>query len=97
VLIGDPAQFSDLDAAELSGPEQEIDFVAADVEQFRYLLDGVRLQTASPPLAVTLRGCLGVCLTVVSKRLLRADAREAETLRQSRLVTIFRPLGSGPG
>lgn len=44
VLVSDPAQLSDLDAAEVPGPEQKVDLVTADVQQLRHLLDGVRLQ-----------------------------------------------------
>src|SRR6266496_3848244 len=43
VPVGDPAQLSDLDAAELAGSEQVIDLVAADLEYFCHLLDGVCL------------------------------------------------------
>src|SRR5229473_2416534 len=44
LLFGDPAQLADLEAAQLAGPEQVIDLVAADVQHLRYLLDGVCLQ-----------------------------------------------------
>src|SRR5579875_3675528 len=44
LLFGDPAEFADLEAAQLAGPKQVIDLVAADVQHLRYLLDGVCLQ-----------------------------------------------------
>src|SRR5271165_1608981 len=44
LLFGDPAQLADLEAAQLAGPEQVVDLVAADVQHLRYLLDGVCLQ-----------------------------------------------------
>jgi hypothetical protein len=50
MLTGDPAQFADLDAPELSGPQQEVDLVAANMEDLPYLLNCVRLHFASPPL-----------------------------------------------
>jgi hypothetical protein len=36
---GDPAQLSDLDTAKLSGAHQVVDLVAANVQDFRGLLD----------------------------------------------------------
>jgi hypothetical protein len=44
VLLGDAAQLADLDAAELAGPKQVVDLVAADVQHLGYLLHRVRLQ-----------------------------------------------------
>jgi hypothetical protein len=44
VPAGDPAELSDLDAAELAGAEQVVDLVPADVEQLGDLLDRVCLQ-----------------------------------------------------
>ena len=60
--VGDAAKLADLDAAELLRAEKVVHLVPADVEQFGYLLDGVCLQLPSPPLVVTLRRCLSVCL-----------------------------------
>src|ERR1700733_11691327 len=42
MLVGDPAQLADLDAAELTSPQQVVHLVAADVQHLRYLLDCVR-------------------------------------------------------
>src|SRR6266704_7014701 len=44
LLLRDPAQLADLETAQLAGPEQVIDLVAAHVQHLRYLLDGVCLQ-----------------------------------------------------
>jgi len=44
LLLSDPAQLADLEAAQLAGPEQVVDLVSADVQHLRYLLDGVCLQ-----------------------------------------------------
>jgi hypothetical protein len=60
--VGDAAKLANLDAAELLGAEKVVHLVPADMKQFGYLLDGVCLQLASPPLVVTLRRCLSVCL-----------------------------------
>jgi hypothetical protein len=49
MLVSDPAQFPDLDAAELACSQQLIHFVAADVQDLGCLLNRVRLDWASPP------------------------------------------------
>src|SRR6266516_5042380 len=61
MLVGDPAQLPDFDAAELTSPQQAVHFVAADLQDLRDLLDCVCLQ--GPHL-------LGLWLALVRGRLL---------------------------
>jgi hypothetical protein len=41
VLAGDPAEFADLDTAELAGPQQGVHLVSAYVKDLCYLFDSV--------------------------------------------------------
>jgi hypothetical protein len=43
VLVSDPAQLADLDAAELAAPQQALHLVAANVQDLGDLLDCVGL------------------------------------------------------
>src|SRR6266516_739790 len=61
MLVGDPAQLPDFDAAELTSPQQAVHLVAADLQDLCDLLDCVCLQ--GPHL-------LGLWLALVRGRLL---------------------------